>query len=119
MSVTWPVMIRKVQGHSMVPVLPPGTLVFGLKWFRTVRPGKVIIFTQENRETVKRVDHVQPDGLYVLGDHPETSTDSRHYGPIESSTVSSIVVWPRTAKVAADSAQNELASRLKPRRKDS
>lgn len=101
----------------MVPVLPPGILVFGLRWFKHVGPGKVIIFTRQGREIIKRVEHIEPDGIYVLGDHPETSTDSRHYGPIESSSVQSVVIWPRTG-VAADSANAAMLNRLKPRRKD-
>jgi hypothetical protein len=111
-------MLRKVHGHSMVPVLPPGTLVFGFRWFHKLRPGKVIIFNRENRETVKRIDHIEEDGLlFVLGDHAETSTDSRHYGMIEPSAVASVVIWPRTDKVLAES--DGIARRLKRHRTDS
>ena len=98
----WPVMIRRVQGHSMVPVLPPGTLVFGWRWFNHLKTDKVIIFVRDNRETVKRIDYVKDEGLFVLGDHAETSTDSRHYGVIPETTVEAVVVWPRTHKVIAE-----------------
>ncbi len=98
----WPIMIRRVQGHSMVPVLPPGTLVFGWRWFTRLRPGKVVIFSRENRETIKRLERVEADGLFVLGDHPETSTDSRHYGTIPRDSVESVVIWPRTLSVHAE-----------------
>lgn len=101
----------------MVPVLPPGTLVFGLRWFWRLRPGKVIIFNRENRETVKRIDHIVEDGLlFVLGDHSEASTDSRHYGMIEPHLVESIVIWPRTEKVLAEG--DGIARRLKRRQTD-
>lgn len=95
-------MIRRVQGHSMVPVLPPGTIVWGWRWFVRLQPEKVIIFVHKDRETVKRIDRVEPDGLFVLGDHPETSTDSRHYGLISKDAVESVVFWPRTDKVLAE-----------------
>jgi hypothetical protein len=98
----WPLMIRRVQGHSMVPVLPPGTVVWGWRWFSKLRPDKVIIFVRDHRETVKRVDHLANDGVFVLGDHPETSTDSRHYGTIPTEAVEAVVVWPRTHKVMAE-----------------
>jgi nickel-type superoxide dismutase maturation protease len=101
----WPIMIRRVQGHSMVPVLPPGTLVLGWRWFTRLQPGRVIIFSRENRETIKRLDRVEPGGLFVLGDHPETSTDSRHYGTIPRGSVESIVIWPRTSMVQAEEPQ--------------
>lgn len=99
----WPIMVRRVQGHSMVPILPPGTLVFAWRWYRRLKPQKVIIFTRQNRETVKRIDNIDESGIFVLGDHTETSTDSRHYGVIPHDSVEGIVFWPRTAKVLAES----------------
>ena len=102
MKFSWPVMIRRVQGHSMVPILPPGTVVFGWRWFVRLRPEKVVIFSRERRETVKRIEHIEPKGLFVLGDHADTSTDSRHYGAIPQDWVEAVVVWPRTTKVFAD-----------------
>jgi hypothetical protein len=107
MSLTFPVMIRRIQGHSMVPVLPPGTLVYAWRWFRRVHPQKVIIFTRENREIIKRVDHLNDEGLYVLGDHEETSTDSRHYGSVPLDSVEAVVFWPRVAKVIAEPKSND------------
>lgn len=98
----WPFMIRRVQGHSMVPVLPPGTLVIAWRWFNELKPDSVIIFTRQKRETIKRLDHISEDGLFVLGDHPETSTDSRHYGAIPRELVEGVVVWPRVHKVVAE-----------------
>lgn len=98
MAMSWPLMIRKVQGHSMVPVLPPGTLVIGLRWYLRIKPGKVIIFTRENREVIKRVHAINNAGLHVLGDHPETSTDSRQYGEIPRAFVQSIVLWPHVSR---------------------
>ncbi len=103
MSLMFPVMIRRVQGHSMVPVLPPGTLVYAWRWYRHLKPQKVIIFNRQDRETVKRIDKVDDSGIFVLGDHAETSTDSRHYGTIPYESVEAVVFWPRTAKVLADS----------------
>lgn len=117
MNLTFPLMIRKVHGHSMVPVLPPGTLVIALRWFRRLKPQKVIIFTRENRETIKRIEHLDADGIYVLGDHAETSTDSRHYGTIQRSMVTGVVIWPRTAKVAAQDIAGERLRKSIARRK--
>jgi len=105
MRFSWPIMIRRVHGHSMVPVLPPGTLVLGWRWFTRLPPGKVIIFSRDGRETIKRLDRVELEGLIVLGDHPETSTDSRHYGAIPRQSVESVVIWPRTAEVQAEEPQ--------------
>lgn len=86
----------------MVPVLPPGTVVFGWRWINKLKPDSVVIFVRDHRETVKRIDHFDDKGIFVLGDHPETSTDSRHYGPIPRDSVEAVVFWPRTHKVVAE-----------------
>lgn len=87
--------IRKVQGHSMVPILPPGTAVIGFGWNRSFRPGDVVIFRHDGKEKIKRVQEVLGDGsLYVVGEHPETSTDSRQFGAIDPGSVLAKIVWP-------------------------
>lgn len=118
MRLTWPFMIRRVHGHSMLPVLPPGTVVYGWRWFMRLRPNAVIIFIREEREIIKRIDRVESDGLYVLGDHPDASTDSRHYGPIPHSTVMAFVTWPKVRKVAAQTRDEARRLSARPRRKD-
>lgn len=105
MRFTAPFMIRKVQGHSMLPVLPPGTLVWGYRWFLRLKPHKVIIAEHGGREIVKRIERVQSDGLFLLGDHAEASTDSRQYGLVDRRAVRAVVVWPRTRRVLAQSAE--------------
>lgn len=111
MNLTFPIMIRRVQGHSMVPVLPPGTLVFAWRWYRKLKPQKVIIFIRQDRETVKRIDNIDTNGIFVLGDHTDTSTDSRHYGTIPHQAVRGVVFWPRTARVLAESSRRRIFGR--------
>ena len=49
---------------------------------RPDRPGLLI---------VKRVAEVRTDGYWVLGDAPDASTDSRHFGPVPR--VLGRVIW--------------------------
>lgn len=102
MRLSWPLLVRRVHGHSMLPVLIPGTYVIGLRWFRGVRPRRVIIFSRNGRELIKRVDHSNENGLFVLGDHPEASTDSRSYGYINREDVAAVIVWPRIVQASPD-----------------
>lgn len=84
----------------MLPTLLPGTYVIGLRWFLKPRAGRVVVFEHDGREVVKRIDNIQVDGLYVLGDHGIASTDSRHYGLVSVESVQSVVIWPRVSRRA-------------------
>ncbi len=103
MRLVWPLMVRRVQGHSMVPTLPPGTVIFGWRWFTRLHPNRVVVFCRADREIVKRIQYIENDSLFVIGDHPETSTDSRQYGTINQETVTAVVMWPRTGGTSAGS----------------
>jgi len=51
----------------------------------------------DKKEKIKRISEILGDGsLYVVGDHPETSTDSRHFGAIAPDWVRAKVIWPTT-----------------------
>jgi type IV secretory pathway protease TraF len=80
----------------MVPVLPPGTLVVGTGLFRKLKPGQVVVINHDGREKIKRIDQVEGERIFVLGDHPETSTDSRHFGWVGQHLVIAKVILPRT-----------------------
>ena len=92
-----PFLLRRIVGHSMMPVLPPGTLVLGWSWFRRLRPGDVVVFYHDGKEKIKRVGSIEEDGrLHMIGDHPSASRDSRHFGTVERSFVVSKVIFPGT-----------------------
>ena len=87
-----------VKGRSMEPTLIDGQLIIIGKcrpFFNrsTLNRGDVIVFTMDGETLVKRVGFIggdkTPDGrilpkgfLYVVGDNPPMSEDSRAFGPI-------------------------------------
>lgn len=91
-----PLVLRRVMGHSMLPILPPRTLVFGWPYFRRVKPGQVVVLEHDGIEKIKRVDKIEDGKVYVLGDHPVASTDSRHFGWLSQDLVKAVIIWPRT-----------------------
>ncbi|GAC1391424.1 MAG: hypothetical protein NVSMB46_03930 [Candidatus Saccharimonadales bacterium] len=94
----WPIVLRSVHGHSMIPVLPPRTLVYGLQWFRKIKPGQVVIFNFDGRENIKRIEKVENGKIFVMGDHVKASLDSRQYGWLPKNVVVAKVVWPHAPK---------------------
>jgi signal peptidase I len=91
------------EGRSMLPVIPPGALLFvnraaygfRLPWsqYYSIRwgfpkKGDVVIFASpEGKLAVKRVGGIEQGGfILLLGDNQEESYDSRAYGalPIDS-----------------------------------
>lgn len=78
----------------MYPVLENGQLIviFSCK---TYKRGDVVVFEHGGIEKVKRVDGTEGSFMYVLGDNPLVSTDSRSFGYISKTAVAGKVVWPR------------------------
>lgn len=75
----------------MAPAFPHGKLVVALR-ARKPRVGDVVIAKHHNIELIKRVDKIDGDQIYLLGDNPEESTDSRHYGWLPLSAVKGVVL---------------------------
>lgn len=107
MSLRWPIIIRKIHGHSMMPVLPPGTYVWATPIIRRLSVGDTVIFIHDNREKIKRVSEIKDDELYVLGDHPEASKDSRQFGWIKRESVQGKVFWPHAPRTRAENVEAE------------
>lgn len=102
--------VVEVRGESMRPTLEPGDLALTVRPGR-VRRGDVVVVEHLARpglELVKRVIALPgeraPDGrvlgpgeLWVEGDRPERSTDSRRLGPVSEHDVRArvaLVLWP-------------------------
>ncbi|MEE9414553.1 MAG: nickel-type superoxide dismutase maturation protease [Acidimicrobiales bacterium] len=86
----------EVAGDSMLPTYAPGDRLLTLRRSRAFRSGDVVVVRDPrdpHHELIKRVDRVFPNGsLYLLGDNPQHSTDSRVFGPVQSSNVIGRVV---------------------------
>jgi len=87
-------MIRRIVGGSMSPYLTPGKIVFGWRPKR-LKIGDVVILFHDGLEKIKRIDRIDGESLYVLGDNPEASTDSRQFGLVDRNQVLARIVWPR------------------------
>ncbi len=92
-----------VAGLSMVPTLAPGERLL-VKSDGPVGLGDLVVFKRAGQVDVKRIKHLEIDGLFVVGDNDLVSTDSRTYGLIPHEDVLGIVVkrlWPKPGRIKA------------------
>lgn len=90
-----PLIVRRVVGHSMVPTLPPKTRVIGTGFIKEVKVGQIVVIVHNGMEKIKRIGQIKDNQIFVLGDHPETSTDSRQFGWLPITVIKARIFWPR------------------------
>ena len=91
-----------VSGDSMAPVLREGDWVFGIpagSGHEPVPAGDIVVARHPfilDKLLIKRVQSITENGLFLVGDNPGSSTDSRTLGPIPWSHLVAKVttVWP-------------------------
>ena len=90
--------VRRVTGLSMAPALRPGAIVVVHGLWRRLRPGDIVMVRHGGLEKIKRVRHIQNAQVYLVGDNPAHSTDSRAFGWLDTRLVVGKVAWPRTPR---------------------
>jgi len=88
----------QIEGASMSPTYLPGERVSVLRKWRRIRVGDVVAFDDPRAATrllLKRCTARQGSQLWLEGDNPSHSTDSRDFGPVEASAVHWLVWSPR------------------------
>lgn len=92
------ILLRRVVGSSMAPKLRPGQIIIATSLFRKLHPGQVVILRKNNKELVKRIEQIDHDKVFVIGDNLSASTDSRQFGWLDQSMVVARVFRPNLAK---------------------
>jgi phage repressor protein C with HTH and peptisase S24 domain len=93
-----PVGLYRVEGDSMLPAYMAGDLLLG--WRLVRRPGmhQVVVIRHEGRTLIKRLVTQDDKGIWVVGDNPLRSTDSRHFGALPHAALEAVII----ARIARD-----------------
>jgi len=92
-----------VHGDSMLPTLRPGDYLMINRlayWVSAPQKGDVVVVRGRAgapARQIKRVADLPGEGVHVLGDNPDGSTDSRDYGPVARSSIEGkawLRYWP-------------------------
>jgi hypothetical protein len=82
----------------MAPKLRPGQLIVATALFRKLRPGQVVIVERNNKQLIKRIERIEEDKVFVIGDNLAVSIDSRQFGWLDRSAIVALVLRPNLAK---------------------
>lgn len=74
--------IRRIVGDSMSPYLNDRDLIL-VQRINKYRVGDVVGFKSNDKIFIKRVHEIRNNQVYVLGDNPDNSLDSRKLGWID------------------------------------
>jgi nickel-type superoxide dismutase maturation protease len=89
-------LIRRIAGDSMLPGLKPGSIVIAIRTKRNFKIGDVIVVQHNGMEKIKRIADIKDGKVYLLGDNSDYSSDSRHFGWLDSTMLIAKLIWPRT-----------------------
>ena len=95
-NITVPVrlQLRSIRGDSMLPTLRQGQLVLFASG-RAAKVGDIVMVRHNGVEKIKRVARLEGGRVYLLGDNPDASTDSRHFGWLGIEVIRGVLLWPR------------------------
>lgn len=89
-----PILVRRVAGESMEPYVGPGAVVVARGVFIKLKKYDVVVVRQHGIEKIKRILQIKDGKLFLVGDNPAKSKDSRHFGWVPSDWVVGKVIWP-------------------------
>jgi phage repressor protein C with HTH and peptisase S24 domain len=93
---SWPLALRKVEGHSMEPRLLDGRVVLVNRWFTPIKVGDIVVVRHDGKEKIKRITQLNGEQVFISGDNRLQSTDSKDFGWLNRNVVIAKLLWPKS-----------------------
>lgn len=80
----------------MSPTLRNGQDIISFNWaylFQRPRAGDLVVIKYQGKEIIKRIQKVDNRGIFIIGDNPTQSIDSRSFGPIDKNQIVGKVIY--------------------------
>lgn len=84
--------LRRIEGRSMLPSCRPGNLALFVRR-RHLRPGDIVMARHNGLDKIKRIRIVRGQRLWLEGDNPAFSTDSRHFGWLPKRQILGVMIY--------------------------
>lgn len=84
--------VTVVAGDSMQPTISDGSIVIFERWEQERKEGDIVIVKMEEGQIIKRIDEIEGNQIYLLGDNLKESVDSRTFGLVNQSQIVGKVV---------------------------
>ena len=83
-------------GDSMLPTYGPRQIHVVWKGKGDVKPGDTVIAVNPQGSVVcKRVKQMDATNVWIYGDNPDVSYDSRHHGPIQRDALMGRIIYTK------------------------
>ena len=90
-----PLVFKRIYGPSMAPSLKDGQIILVSKHLNKNLNNRVVVFSHQGIDKIKRVSFVSDDKVYLLGDNLKFSSDSRQFGLIDKKNIVGQLIWPK------------------------
>jgi phage repressor protein C with HTH and peptisase S24 domain len=84
--------LRRIVGDSMLPNFKSGQVVVAIKK-TNYKVGQVVVANYDNKEIIKRISKLSNNKVYFLGDNLPKSTDSRHFGWLNTHNIKGQIIF--------------------------
>ncbi len=79
----------------MAPTLLHGQIILASRVLQRYHIGDIVLVQHRGLDKIKRITDVSEKGVFLEGDNPSQSTDSRSFGWIKSPAIVAKLIWPQ------------------------